>query len=107
MKGLPAPVAPPDVQTTKEEEEEDCEWPDTAEKMDDMLGFKGRRAPDGPTTPGRDKVVWDLGPDFSITFEAHPYHPGIPGHSDPHWHLDTPENPHQRFSPGDKIPGCK
>jgi hypothetical protein len=60
--------------------------------MDKLLGTEGQRIPDGPTTQGRGKVVWDLG-QSAITYEQHPYHPGIPGHSDPHWHLDTPENP--------------
>jgi RHS repeat-associated protein len=85
-----------------------CAWPDTPEEMDEMLGFEGTRIPDGPNYPGRGKVVWVLGPNFKIVYEAHPYSPPgvfIPGHSDPHWHLDTPGKPHQRFCRGDRIPG--
>ena len=75
--------------------------------MDDLLGVEGERIPDTLTTPGRNKVVWDLG-ESTITYEQHPYHPDAPDfHTDPHWHLDTPENPHQRYLPGDPIPGCE
>jgi hypothetical protein len=87
-----------------------CLWPNTAEEMDKILGFVGTRVPDGPKYPGRGKVVWSLGTDFKIVYEAHPYKPAgrfIPGHSDPHWHLDTPGNSHQRFCCGDKFPGTK
>ena len=88
-------------------------WPDNPEDMDKMLDMEGDRIPDRPGppskggTPGRDKVVWDL-VNTVITYEGHPYHPNAPDfHRLPHWHLDTPGNPHQRFRPGDKIPNCK
>jgi RHS repeat-associated protein len=86
-----------------------CEdgWPSTPEAMDDMLGVEGERIPDGPLTPGRNKVIWDLG-QSTITYEQHPYDVGAPDwHSGPHWHLDYPGRRHQRFKPGDKVPGCK
>jgi hypothetical protein len=84
-----------------------CAWPDTPEEMDQMLGVEGTRVPDGPNYPGRGKVIWKLGL-VTITHESHPYDPPdavIPGHSDPHWHMDTPGKRHQRFCRGDKIPG--
>jgi hypothetical protein len=89
--------------------DDDCEFPDNPEDMDERMGFEGRRVPDLPTTPGRNKVIWDLGEKFRLIFEQHPYHPGAPGwHTDPHWHLDLPGGKtHDRFRPGDKIPGCK
>lgn len=74
--------------------------------MDDLLGFPGTKKPDGPTTPGRDKTVWQPNADTRITLERHPYDPDAPDwHRDYHWHLDTPGKPHQRFLPGDDIPG--
>jgi hypothetical protein len=74
---------------------------------DELLGFPGRRVPDGPTTPGRDKVVWEPSQGVKITtYEQHPYHLSAPDwHRDPHWHLDTPGQSHQRHLPGDPIPG--
>lgn len=81
-------------------------WPSTADEMDDMLGVPGRKVPDGPTRPGRDKTVWRPSDNVKITRERHPYNPDAPDwHRDYHWHLDTPDNPHQRFLPGDDIPG--
>jgi hypothetical protein len=79
-------------------------WPDTPEKMDDFLGMKGTRIPDGPTTPGRGKVEWQPSENVKITFEQHPYHPNAPAwHRGPHWHLDTPAATHARYLPGDPI----
>jgi hypothetical protein len=81
-------------------------WPKTGEEMDDFLGFPGARKPDGPMTPGRNKVEWRPNSHTRITYEQHPYHPDAPEwHRGPHWHLDTPGNPHQRYLPGDPIPG--
>jgi hypothetical protein len=81
-------------------------FPSTADEMDDFLGFPGTKKPDGPTTPGRDKTIWKPNADTKITFERHPYHPDAPDwHRDYHWHLDTPGRRHQRFLPGDEIPG--
>jgi hypothetical protein len=37
-------------------------WPKTAEEMDDLLGFPGKRIPDGPMTPGRNKVTFPVTP---------------------------------------------
>jgi len=80
-------------------------WPKTAEEMNDFLNVQGTSIPDTLSTPGRNKTVWNLGPS-KITLEQHPYHPTAPlWHKDPHWHLDTPGNLHQRFLPGDPIPG--
>jgi hypothetical protein len=74
--------------------------------MDDLLNMPGSRIPDGPTTPGRGKVIWTPSDQITITYEQHPYHPNAPNwHRGPHWHLDTPWNPHQRYLPGDPIPG--
>ncbi len=80
-------------------------WPKTPKEMDALLNVKGRAIPDTATTPGRNKTVWDLGK-VKVTLEQHPYHPNAPSwHKDPHWHLDTPGNPHQRYVPGEPIPG--
>ncbi|WP_298363011.1 RHS repeat-associated core domain-containing protein [uncultured Bradyrhizobium sp.] len=80
-------------------------WPSTPAEMEAGLGVPGRSIPDGPTTPGRGKIVWTPNEDTTITYEAHPYHPNAPAyHTDPHWHLDTPGAPHQRFLPGDPLP---
>jgi hypothetical protein len=74
--------------------------------MDDFLGVPGQKVPDGPTTPGRDKTVWKPNKDTKITLEQHPYHPDAPDwHKNKHWHLDTPKKRHERFLPGDDIPG--
>jgi RHS repeat-associated protein len=81
-------------------------WPKTAEEMDDLIGFPGKRIPDGSKTPGRGKVEWRPNGNTRIIYEQHPYHPDAPDwHRKPHWHLDTPGSPHQRHLPGDRIPG--
>jgi Pretoxin HINT domain len=81
-------------------------WPKLASEMDEFLGVAGKKIPDGPMTPGRDKVVWTPNGSTKITLEQHPYHPNAPDwHRDSHWHLDTPGSPHQRYLPGDKMPG--
>ena len=81
-------------------------WPETAEEMDEMLGIEGTRVPDGPTTPGRNKVTWEPNAHTKITFEQHPYDQGAPdSHTGPHWHLDTPAGSHERYFPGEPIPG--
>jgi RHS repeat-associated protein len=82
-------------------------WPSTAQQMDDFLKVPGKRIPDTPSTPGRGKVEWRPNADTKITFEQHPYHPSAPDwHKGPHFHLDTPGiKPHQRYVPGDPIPG--
>ena len=82
-------------------------WPSTAQQMDDFLKVPGKRIPDTLGTPGRGKVEWRPNPDTKITFEQHPYHPNAPDwHRGPHFHLDTPGiKPHQRYVPGDPIPG--
>ena len=79
-------------------------WPRTAQEMDELLGIKGVRVPDGPTTVGRGKVQWRPNEHTKITHEGHPYHVNAPeGHRLPHWHLDTPGAPHERYLPGDPI----
>jgi hypothetical protein len=82
-------------------------WPSTPQEMDDFLKMPGKRIPATPNTPGRGKVEWRPNPDTKITFEQHPYHPNAPdGHKGPQFHLDTPGiKPHQRYVPGDPIPG--
>ncbi|MGD9158476.1 MAG: RHS repeat-associated core domain-containing protein [Desulfobacteraceae bacterium] len=81
-------------------------WPSSPNEMDDFLGVPGKNVPDGPTTPGRNKVTWEPNKDTKITYEEHPYHPNAPDwHKGPHWHLDTPEDTHVRHLPGDDIPG--
>jgi hypothetical protein len=73
--------------------------------MDKMMGFKGERIPDGPTTPGRSKVVWKPTSHIKITFEQHPYDVGSPAyHSGPHYHIDMPGTTHARFIPGQPLP---
>jgi RHS repeat-associated protein len=80
-------------------------WPKTAAEMSKFLKVEGKAIPDTLNTPGRNKTVWELGKS-KITLEQHPYHPNAPTwHRGPHWHLDTPGSPHQRFLPGDPIPG--
>jgi hypothetical protein len=81
-------------------------WPDTPQKMDTLLGFEGERVPDGDY-PGRNKVQWKPASSVKITYEEHPYDipRGAPSsHTGPHWHLDTPGNPHQTYRPGQNIP---
>ena len=81
-------------------------WPKTAAEMDDLLDVPGKKIPDGPTTPGRNKTEWRPNKDTKITHEQHPYHPDAPDwHKNEHWHLDTPDKPHKRYLPGDNIPG--
>lgn len=81
-------------------------WPATAGEMGQIVGFVGRRIPDTVATPGRGKVVWEPAQGVKITYEQHPYHPTAPEwHRNPHWHLDTPGAQHQRYLPGDPIPG--
>jgi hypothetical protein len=80
-------------------------WPKTAEEMNSFLKVEGKAIPDTVRTPGRNKTVWDLG-ESKITLEQHPYDAPAPAyHTDPHWHLDTPNLDHARFLPGDSIPG--
>jgi hypothetical protein len=64
-----APDLPISKQTT---------WPNTPDEMDEFLGMPGTKIPDGPTTPGRDKVQWQTSDDVTITFEQHPYHTDAP-----------------------------
>jgi hypothetical protein len=83
-------------------------WPDTPEELDAMLGITGRRVPDGPTTPGRGKVIWDLPSGKRITYEAHPYHTDAPSfHREPHYHVDqagaSNHSPSGRRLPGDPF----
>ncbi|MEJ5277467.1 MAG: polymorphic toxin-type HINT domain-containing protein [Thermogemmata sp.] len=81
-------------------------WPSTPSEMDEFLGIPGTRIPDLPSTPGRGKVIWEPANGIRIIFEQHPYHPTAPiWHRGPHWHLDLPGVKHQRFLPGDPIPG--
>jgi RHS repeat-associated protein len=81
-------------------------WPKTANEMDDLLKVKGNRIPDLPSTPGRNKVIWQISDNLQITYEQHPYHPGAPiSHSGTHYHLDYPGNPHAGpYVPGDPLP---
>lgn len=80
-------------------------WPDTPAEMDEALGIEGTEIPDGPTTPGRNKVEWDLPDGTKVTYEQHPYHPNAPAwHREPHWHYDKPgQPPHRRALPGDPF----
>jgi RHS repeat-associated protein len=81
-------------------------WPGSADEMDELLGFAGTRIPDGPMTAGRNKVVWEPSDHVRITYEQHPYDAQAPAwHRGPHWHLDTPKQPHKRWLPGEPIPG--
>lgn len=82
--------------------------PGMAAKWMRCYALKEPKLPTVQNYPGRGRVVWVLGPNSRIVYEAHPYDPAgtfIPGHSDPHWHLDSPGKPHQRFCRGDRIPG--
>ncbi len=82
-------------------------FPKTAQEMEDFLKVPGKKIPDGPTTPGRNKTVFQPNPDTKITVESHPYDTTAPDwHKDLHYHVDTPGlPPHSRFVPGDPIPG--
>ncbi|QYO65715.1 RHS repeat-associated core domain-containing protein [Leptolyngbya sp. 7M] len=81
-------------------------FPKSPERMDDRLGVPGRRIPDGPGTPGRNKVEWKPSDKVKITYEQHPYHPTAPKwHRNPHWHVQWPGQRHTRYLPGDKFPG--
>lgn len=80
-------------------------FPNNPAAMDDALGFPGRRIPDRPETPGRNKVEWKPSDKTKITFEQHPYHPNAGDfHKKPHWHVDTPGRRHKRYLPGDPFP---
>jgi hypothetical protein len=53
-------------------------------------------------------IVWFPNGFTKITYEQHPYDDGedVPEwHKGPHWHLDTPKDDHERYLPGDPIPG--
>ena len=83
-------------------------WPDTPEELDAMLGITGTRVPDGPTTPGRGKVIWDLPSGKRITSEAHPYHTdALAFRREPHFHVDEAgaksHSPSGRRLPGDPF----
>jgi len=92
----PAPAPPPTPPT----------WPTNPKDMDDLIGMPGQPVPDGPNTPGRNKIKWNPSDDIEIVYEQHPYHPTAPPfHKDPHWHLKTPGTPHARYLPGEPIPG--
>lgn len=81
-------------------------WPSTPEEMDRFLGIEDKRIPDGPTTPGRNKVVWQPFDRITITFEAHPYdRTAGPKHRDPHWHIHYHGVRRDTFVPGDPVPG--
>jgi len=81
-------------------------FPKTSKEKDQFLGMEGKRVPDTAGTPGRDKVVWQPNSNTKITLEQHPYHPNAPDwHRGPHYHVDTPGKTHERFLPGNKIPG--
>ena len=83
-------------------------WPNSPSGMDKLLGIQGTRIPDGPLTPGRNKVEWRPNGNAKIIYEQHPYHPNAPDwHKGPHWHLDTPGSKHQRYLPGDDVPGAE
>ena len=79
-------------------------WPDTPEELDAMLGITGTRVPDGSTTPGRGKVIWDLPSGKRITSEAYPYHTdALAFHREPHFHVD--EAGAKSHSPSGRRPG--
>jgi RHS repeat-associated protein len=81
-------------------------FPSSPEAMSDFLKLPGRSIPDSAKTPGRGKVEWCPSDKVRITYEQHPYHPNAPDwHRGPHWHVDIPGQRHQRFLPGDPIPG--
>jgi RHS repeat-associated protein len=81
-------------------------WPRTPQEMSTFLLTPGNRIPDTPITVGRNKWQWQPNSSTTITFEQHPYHPSAPTyHRGPHWHLDTPGVPHQRYLPGEPMPG--
>ena len=70
--------------------------------MDELLSMEGKRIPDGPKTPGRNKTVWEPNNKTKIIYEQHPYDANAADfHKGPHWHLDTPGGSHVR---GDTYP---
>jgi RHS repeat-associated protein len=80
-------------------------WPSSVEEMNEILGVVGEKIPDLPSTPGRNKVVWNLSDNLKIIFEQHPYHIGAPElHAGPHWHISWPGSEHLRFISGDPMP---
>lgn len=81
-------------------------WPSSPSEMNQFLGVPGRRVPDGAATPGRNKWEWQPNSSTTITFEQHPYDANAPAfHRLPHWHLGTPAGRHDRYVPGDPMPG--
>lgn len=80
-------------------------FPSSPEEMNQLMGFQGISVPDGPGTPGRSKIVWQPSANVKITYEQHPYHLTAPDwHRGPHYHVDTPGHPHERYVPGDPLP---
>lgn len=90
------------VETSRDSIERSDQWPNNPEEMDQRLDMEGRRVPDSPDTPGRNKVEWRPATDVKIVYEEHPYHSDAPDwHKGPHWHIDYPGTQHKRKLPGD------
>ena len=92
-------------------------FPETPEEMDQTMGFEGTRIPDQPFTPGRDRVIWDVGR-VRIRAEQHPYdlnpdEPLAPRHHAWHYHVEVRPNLTTGWSnpavshlqPPDYVPG--
>ena len=103
----PEPIGPPEWRGPGPQEW-GGEWPN------DVSGVYGppRSIPDGPTTPGRSQLRWDLGNGWNITCESHHYdgwmeegNPIWERHYYPHQHLNGPGGYHSDGAfPGDLLP---
>jgi hypothetical protein len=83
----------------------DPKMPHNPGDLDPIVGTPGRQIPDGPDTPGRNKIIWEPAPGVKIIHEQHPYHPTAPDfHKGPHYHYDIPGVPHKRVLPGEDMP---
>jgi RHS repeat-associated protein len=79
-------------------------WPSTATEMDSLLGFRGRPIADTPATPGRGRIVWDIGGNRQVIGEQHLYlavRGASPAKQAWHWHY---EPGHYTGYPGDLMP---
>jgi RHS repeat-associated protein len=116
-KGLPAappistPMDPGRGPSQDPGKKDPCKWPDNPQDMNDLLGQEGTPVKDLPSTPGRNKVIWNLANGVQLRFENHNYFPpGLdPGEYVNHWQIRVPGQPkgNPKYFPGDKIPRCK
>lgn len=85
-------------------DEVEVKFPEFKDELDELLGIKGQNIPDGASTPGRKKTVWNLGNGDSIRREKHPYDTEADAsHRGWHYHVELGSNK-TRHLKGDTIP---